>query len=133
MKSLFIIVAMIVNTVVFMPNDVQVDVGVFQFETEIINYGTIAQNSDGNRAFVFKNVGNAPIIISEVKASCGCTIPSKPNKPIMPGETAEIEVKYATSRLGGFSKTLTVISDASEPKKIIRIKGNVFKNTSQSN
>ena len=133
MKSLFIIVAMIVNTVVFMPNDVQVDVGVFEFETEIINYGTIAQNSDGNRAFVFKNVGNAPIIISEVKASCGCTIPSKPNKPIMPGETAEIEVKYATSRLGGFSKTLTVISDASEPKKIIRIKGNVFKNTSQSN
>ena len=133
MKSLFIIVAMIVNTIVFIPNDVQVDVGVFEFETEIINYGTIAQNSDGNRAFVFKNVGNAPIIISEVKASCGCTIPSKPNKPIMPGETAEIEVKYATSRLGGFSKTLTVISDASEPKKIIRIKGNVFKNTSQSN
>ena len=133
MKSLFIIAAMIVNTIIFMPNDVLEDVGVFEFETEIIDYGAIAQNSDGNRAFVFKNIGNAPIIISEVKTSCGCTIPSKPTKPIMPGETGEIEVKYATSRLGGFSKTLTVISDASESKKIIRIKGNVLKDASQSN
>ena len=124
---------MFLNTIVFMPNDVVVEVGAFEFETEIIDYGTIEQNSDGNRSFVFKNIGDAPIIISEVKTSCGCTIPSKPTKPIMPGETGEIEVKYATSRLGGFSKTLTVISDASESKKTIRIKGNVLKVASQSN
>jgi hypothetical protein len=130
MKSLFIIVAMIVNTIIFIPNDVLEDVGVFEFETEIIDYGTITQNSDGNRAFSFKNVGNAPILISEIKTSCGCTIPSKPNKPVMPGETAQIEVKYATSRLGGFSKTLTVMSNANEPKKQLRIKGNVLKDAS---
>ncbi len=133
MKSLFIIAAMFLNTIIFTPSNVLTEVGEFEFKSEIIDYGTIEQNSDGNRSFVFKNIGNAPITITEVKTSCGCTIPSKPTKPIMPGEIGEIEVKYATSRLGGFSKTLTIISDASETVKRIRIKGNVLKSDSQSN
>jgi len=100
---------------------------VFQFETETIDYGDIALNSDGNRTFKFKNIGKAPIIIAQVKGSCGCTVPTKPEKPIMPGETAEIKVKYATNRTGPFSKTITITSNAFEEKRVLRIKGRVLK------
>lgn len=101
--------------------------GVFQFEMETIDYGSIAKNSDGNRVFTFKNIGDAPIVISKVKGSCGCTVATKPNSPIMPGETAEIGVAYATNRIGGFSKTITITSNASEANKMLRVKGNVLK------
>jgi hypothetical protein len=99
---------------------------VFEFETEVIDYGEIAANSDGNRVFKFKNVGKAPLIINQVKGSCGCTVPTKPEKPIMPGETGEIKVKYATNRIGPFSKTVTITSNAYEDTKILTIKGRVL-------
>lgn len=103
------------------------NVGVFEFETEVIDYGNIAQNADGKRVFAFKNIGSSPIIIKSVKASCGCTIPSKPEKAVLPGEAAEIEVTYDTKRVGGFSKTITIISNANEERKVVRIMGNVIK------
>jgi len=99
--------------------------GIFKFETETIDYGTIKQNSDGNRTFIFTNTGKKPIIISNVKTSCGCTVANKPNKPIMPGETAKIGVKYATNRVGSFSKTITVTSNANEKIKHLKIKGKI--------
>ncbi|MCF6297659.1 MAG: DUF1573 domain-containing protein [Flavobacteriaceae bacterium] len=101
-------------------------VPVFEFEEEVIDYGDIAQNSDGNRIFKFKNIGKTPLIISQVKGSCGCTIPTKPEEPIMPGKTSEIKVKYETNRIGSFSKTITIVSNASEEKKVVRIKGRVL-------
>ncbi len=99
---------------------------VFQFENEVIDYGEIAQNSDGNRVFKFKNIGKSPLIITSVKGSCGCTVPTKPEEPIMPGETGEIKVKYATNRIGPFAKTITITSNAFETKKIVRVKGRVL-------
>lgn len=99
---------------------------VFEFETEVIDYGEIEANSDGNRVFKFKNVGKSPLIISQVKGSCGCTVPTKPEEPIMPGETGEIKVKYATNRIGPFSKTVTITSNAYEDTKVLRIKGRVL-------
>ena len=101
---------------------------VFEFESEVIDYGEIAANSDGNRVFKFKNIGKSPLIISQVKGSCGCTVPTKPEKPIMPGETGEIKVKYATNRIGPFSKTVTITSNAYEETKVLRIKGRVLDN-----
>ena len=100
---------------------------VFEFETEVIDYGKIDLNADGVRVFKFKNIGKSPLVISDIKSSCGCTIPKKPTEPIMPGETGEIEVKYATNRPGGFSKMITVNSNASGPPKRLRIKGIVIK------
>lgn len=105
--------------------------GVFEFKSEIVDYGTIKQNSDGKRVFVFKNTGDSPIIISKVKGSCGCTVPTKPDQPILPGETAEIGVKYATNRIGKFNKSITITSNASEATKVIRIKGEVIKTKSK--
>lgn len=104
---------------------------VFEFETKVIDYGEIAMNSDGNRIFKFTNVGKAPLIISNVKGSCGCTVPTKPEEPIMPGETGEIKVKYATNRIGPFSKTVTITSNAYEPTVVLKIKGRVLEQQSQ--
>lgn len=102
----------------------------FKFEKETIDYGKIEKGTDGKRKFIFTNVGDAPIIIKDVKSSCGCTIPKKPEKPVMPGEKGEIEVSYDTNRLGGFSKTITVYSNAKNKQKAIKIKGFVDKGIS---
>ncbi len=99
---------------------------VFEFENEVIDYGDILKNSDGNRVFTFKNVGKSPLIISSIRSSCGCTVPSKPKEPILPGKTGEIKVKYATNRIGPFSKTITITSNAYKTKKMLSIKGRVL-------
>ena len=108
-------------------NATKTDGPAFKFETETIDYGKIAKDSNGVREFVFTNVGTAPLIIDKVKGSCGCTVPTKPDGPIMPGEKGVIKVKYATNRVGGFSKTVTITSNATEPRKVVRIKGIVLK------
>ena len=105
---------------------------VFEFERKIIDYGDIKKGADGTYVFKFKNVGKSPLIISNVKGSCGCTVPSAPKEPIMPGATSEIKVKYDTNRVGAISKTITITSNASEPKKIIRVKGRVLKESALS-
>lgn len=97
------------------------------FDSETIDYGTIAHNSDGKREFVFTNNGNAPLIITNAQGSCGCTVPSSPKEPIMPGAKGVIGVKYATDRVGAFTKTVTITSNATgQPTKILTIKGNVL-------
>lgn len=123
MRNILLVALLIVSTTILAQE--KTEKGVFNFENETIDYGVIEKGSNGERFFVFTNNGNAPIIISKVKASCGCTVPSKPEGPVLPGKTAKIGVKYDTKRLGGFSKTITITSDASEPTKVVRIKGNV--------
>ncbi|MBU2940013.1 DUF1573 domain-containing protein [Lacinutrix sp. C3R15] len=97
-----------------------------EFETETIDYGTIENNADGNREFTFTNTGNTPLVITNAKGSCGCTVPTWPKEAIAPGESAVIGVRYATNRTGSFSKSITLTSNAiNAPKKVIRIKGTV--------
>lgn len=96
-----------------------------EFKNETIDYGEIEKGSDGVRVFEFTNNGDAPLVISDVKSSCGCTIPKKPKEPIMPGKTGEIEVKYDTNRVGPIRKAITVISNADTPTKVLKIKGTV--------
>ncbi|MGV6844510.1 MAG: DUF1573 domain-containing protein [Lutibacter sp.] len=106
------------------------DAPVFKFKKEVIDYGKIDLNSDGQRVFEFTNVGKSPLVITNVKSSCGCTVPSKPKDPIMPGKSGKITVKYATNRPGGFSKSITIFSNASEKVKVVRIKGIVLRKQS---
>ncbi len=101
----------------------------FKFETETIDYGKVAVGSEGKRVFEFTNVGDAPLIIEKIKSPCGCTVPTKPEKPIMPGEKGEIEVSYDTRKPGGFSKALTIFSNAKTPRKMVKIKGFIAKET----
>ncbi|MFD2565197.1 DUF1573 domain-containing protein [Aquimarina rubra] len=100
-----------------------------EFKTDVIDYGEITKGSDGVRQFEFTNTGNAPLIISRVYSSCGCTIPKKPEDPIAPGATGIIEVKYDTKRVGPIRKTITVYSNAEESTKAIKIKGTVLDDT----
>ncbi len=104
----------------------------FKFETETIDYGKIALGSEGKRVFEFTNVGDAPLIIKDIISTCGCTVPSKPEKPIMPGEKGEIEVSYDTKKPGGFSKAITIISNAKKSRKMIKIKGFIAKDATPS-
>jgi hypothetical protein len=101
---------------------------IIEFEESTIDYGTIEKGADGVRIFKFINSGNIPLVISRVKASCGCTIPKKPSKPILPGEKGVIEVKYDTKRVMPFKKTITVISNAKNSTELLFIKGNVLDN-----
>ena len=105
---------------------------VFEFERKIVDYGAIEKGSEGVYDFKFKNIGKSPLIIANVKGSCGCTVPSAPKEPIMPGQSGVIKVKYDTNRVGPISKTITITSNASEPKKVIRVKGLVKKESALS-
>ena len=94
-----------------------------EFKTDVIDYGTIEKGADGERIFEFTNTGNAPLIISNAKSTCGCTVPNWPKAPIMPGETGEIRVKYDTKRVNPIRKTITVTSNADTPSVALKIKG----------
>lgn len=97
------------------------------FESETIDYGTVEHNADGKREFVFTNNGTKPLIISNTQGSCGCTVPTTPKDPIAPGAKGIIGVKYATDRVGPFTKTVTVTSNAEgNPTKVLTIKGTVL-------
>ncbi|MBT8305234.1 MAG: DUF1573 domain-containing protein [Bacteroidia bacterium] len=104
----------------------QEKVAKIEFKTDVIDYGTIEKGADGLRTFEFTNTGNAPLIISKVSSTCGCTVPKKPEGPIMPGETGEIQVKYDTKRVMPIRKTITVLSNAETPTVALKIKGNVI-------
>lgn len=95
------------------------------FAKDAIDYGTIKQDADGNRVFTFTNDGKTPIVISEAHGSCGCTVPTYPKEPIMPGQKAEIKVHYDTHRVGPFSKSVTVNSNAKNSPVVLRISGTV--------
>ena len=95
-----------------------------KFETLSIDYGTIEQNSNGVREFKFKNVGNQPLVIQNAKGSCGCTVPSYPPEPVLPGEGETISVKYDTKRIGPFTKNVTLTTNSiNTPSIRLTIKG----------
>lgn len=96
-------------------------------EQTTIDYGTVAQHADGVRHFKFKNTGDKPLLILKAQGSCGCTVPSYPEKPIQPGEEAEIKVKYATNRIGQFQKYVTLTTnDQTQASHRLTIKGEVL-------
>lgn len=96
------------------------------FEKDAHDFGTIEYAGNGTYEFKFKNTGAEPLIITDAKGSCGCTVPTYPkNIPIKPGESQVIKVTYDTKRPGGFTKTVTINSNAKTPQKVITIKGTV--------
>jgi hypothetical protein len=102
------------------------------FETETHDYGTIDYAADGTYSFKFTNTGKDPLVITDCKGSCGCTVPKWPREPIMKGQSNYINVSYDTKRPGPFTKTVTVSSNAGKnPTKVITIKG-VVKSAEQT-
>jgi len=101
----------------------------FKDADNTIDYGKVEKNSDdGVRSFEFTNTGDAPLIITNAQSTCGCTVPSYPKEPIMPGKSGKIEVKYNMG-VGPIRKTITIESNASnyEGGRIpLKIKGEVY-------
>jgi hypothetical protein len=90
----------------------------------VLEYGKIQQNSEPLRKVKFKNTGTEPLVILSARGSCGCTVPTPPKDPILPGQTSEIEVRYATDRVGPFTKMVTVSTNEGIDHTI-RVQGDV--------
>ncbi len=97
-----------------------------QFKEVKFDYGTMELNADGNHTFEFTNTGKAPLVITNVQSSCGCTVAKKPKGDILPGESEVIKVRYNTNRVGSFRKTITVYSNADNNRVVLQISGKVI-------
>lgn len=93
------------------------------FENTTHDYGTIVQGSDGTCVFNFTIKGKAPIVLNDVKASCGCTVPEWTRTPVAPKQKGTIKVTYNTQNVGAFSKSVTVNSNAANSPVVLIIKG----------
>ena len=123
MKKLLVYLTVLVGMASFAQTGPKIE-----FKEETINYGEVEKGKDdGIRIFEFTNTGDAPLIITNAKSSCGCTVPEWPKEPIAPGAKGVIGVKYATDRIGAFTKSITITSNAAgQPTKTLTIKGTVL-------
>ena len=127
MKKLILAFAVIMITAISAKSQTSnpSDGAMIKFDAQEHDYGTITQGANGDCVFKFKNMGNEPLILSDVRKSCGCTTPTWSKEPILPGQSGVINVGYNTNNIGQFSKTITVISNASNSPVTLTIKGNV--------
>jgi len=128
MKKLvsFLILFSFISLGVFAAMNQSVGLDSIVFVKTTNDYGTIEQGSPGSCEFKFTNKKKSPLVLSNVKASCGCTIAEWPKEPILPGKTGVIKVNYNTKITGTFSKTITVNSNAANGTVILSIKGTVI-------
>ena len=123
MKKIFTTLFMALTAVAMMAQQ-----PVITFEKTEHDFGKINE-ADGrvSTVFEFKNEGMAPLVLSNVRASCGCTTPTWTKEPIEPGQTGSITVTYnPNGRPGRFQKTVTITSNATEATKRVYIKGEVI-------
>ena len=99
-----------------------------EWDKVISDFGSIKKNKPVTAEFIFKNVGNKPLIISKVGASCGCTATNYSNEPLLPGQSSRIEATYNARSTGAFTKTITVYSNDKAGEKRLKIKGIVVEN-----
>jgi len=99
---------------------------VMNFETTDVQYGVIKQHSEPLRTASFTNTGDEPLVIKNCKGSCGCTVPIWPKEPILPGESGEIEIRYATNRLGKINKTVKITTNEGTNPIVLRVLGEVL-------
>ena len=95
------------------------------FQKTEYDFGTIAYGSDAICEFVYKNTGKSPLILTNVRSSCGCTIPSWTKTPVKKKKSDKIIVKYNTHRMGKFHKTVTITSNAKNSPIVLTITGKV--------
>ena len=97
-----------------------------EFDTISHNFGEIPFSGDGDFEFVFTNTGEAPLIVTHVKSTCGCTVPEWSREPVNKGDSGSIRVSYDTHRVGTFAKSIYVYSKADNGVKRLMISGKVI-------
>lgn len=100
---------------------------IMTLESNTVDYGTIKQHGEPLRSVKFTNTGTEPLVIKNARGSCGCTVPTWPKEPIMPGAEAEIEIRYATNRLGKINKTVKITTNEGGDPHVIKVVGNILK------
>ncbi len=108
------------------PKEINLDGPIMELESTVLDYGTINKNSEPLRTLSFTNVGKEPLIIKNAKGSCGCTVPTWPKEPIMPGESSVLEVRYTTNRLGKINKTIKITTNEGSNPHVIKVVGNIL-------
>ena len=103
---------------------------VISFKEKSIDFGDIVQGAKVEHTFVRTNTGNAPLVISNVAATCGCTVPNWPKEPVAPGSSAEIKVSFnSTGKMGKQNSIVRIYSNASEPIEKVSLISNVLPKT----
>ena len=99
-----------------------------QFENTVWDFGKIQQGESKNHIFKFINIGNEPLIISDAKAACGCTVPERPTEPILPGEAGEIKVQFnSAGKDGRQNKTVKITTNCEPNTTTLRVVGTILK------
>lgn len=101
------------------------------FESTLHDYGSMSYGADGTYDFVFKNQSKKPVVLTDVKSSCGCTVATWPKEPIQPGQSSSIRVVYNTRLSGPFNKTITVYSTAKNSPVRLSVMGKVARQTNE--
>ena len=100
---------------------------VITFKENSKDFGDITQGQQVAHTFVLTNTGKQPLIISNVAATCGCTVPSWPKEPVAPGKSAEIKVSFnSTGKVGKQNSVVRIYSNASEPIEKVSLISNVL-------
>ncbi len=96
----------------------------FSWKKTTHDFQQIQQGVPVTAEFEFTNIGDAPLIITQAKGSCGCTVPSYPQEPIAPGQTGIIKAQFNAASSGVFNKTITITANTGQPA-VLTIKGEV--------
>jgi hypothetical protein len=100
--------------------------GKFRFEEDTHDFGEIMEGPSAECDFEFRNVGKTPIIITQAKGSCGCTVPKWPTEPILPKHKGKIHVTFNTQgRVGPINKDIIITSNAQQNPMKLHITGYV--------
>ena len=102
------------------------------FDSISHNFGEVAFNGDADVEFVFTNSGKGPLIVTHVKSTCGCTIPTWSKEPVFSGKKGSIFVSYDTHRAGTFNKSIYVYSNAANGVQRLTISGKVTRSNVDS-
>ncbi len=132
MKKIFLFASALVFSVAVMAqSQVKAD-DIVKFATEKHDFGKIKQGVPVTFNFEFKNISDKPVVVENASASCGCTVPEKPEKPIMPGETGKIKVQFNAAAVQPFNKDVYIKLAGVDQPKTVHISGEVVAATDNS-
>lgn len=126
MKKIFLFASALVFSVAVMAqSQVKAD-DIVKFATEKHDFGKIKQGVPVTFNFEFKNISDKPVVVENASASCGCTVPEKPEKPIAPGETGKIKVQFNAAAVAPFNKDVYIKFAGVDQQKTVHISGEVI-------
>lgn len=127
--NIVLVVSVVVGLTAAIPasvdNPVSAGSAKFKWESTTHDFGKIKVKSPVEHKFVFTNTGDTPLVISNVKPSCGCTVTEYTKEPVLPGKQGFVKATYDTKRMGIFNKSIRVTANIEGGTEMLMIKGEV--------